>query len=381
MIPVVFGIIASSKRGSLPASDSYTVSPNCGGSSPYTIYVYSGFPIDIGTSTIVYTTAALTTPLTNTSFVYSNYTYTTNGSGLINTKAICYSEWVVYTDCTTNSTNTVYTSYGLTPTAGNTVYSDTTLTTKWINQTLFVYYDGSSTYYRYQTDSNGLVSAAAGPVTCPYQFTIYSDCNQSGGGTTVWSDDSTPFPGGSIYTDDGLTIQYNGDFVYNYDNYNATAGSVTELSPCYRSWVTYADCNSYRDGGTTTTYYTAWVDSTLQDNVVMYTDSTLINTAGSITFVYSGILYSTAAMGSITNTTTCVYSLPYNTNDCGASDTATFYTSSLATTNNGLQGVTLYGNINLTSPIANTTIYRYLYNTYITTDSLGVVDAEISCPT
>ena len=378
MIPVVFGIIASSKRGGLPASDSYAVSPDCGGGSPYTIYVASGKPIDVGTSTIVYTTGSLTTTLNNTSFVYSNYTCTTNGSGLIVTKAICYSSNIVYTDCTLNYNTTVYTSYGFAPTTGNTVYSDTTLTTKWINQTLFVFYDGSSTYYRYQTDGDGLVSAASGLATCPYQFTIYGDCNQSGGGTTVWSDDSTPFPGGSIYTDEGLTNGYSGDFVYDNYNYNALAGSVTALYPCYRSWVTYADCDSYRDGGTTTTYYTAWVYSTLQNNVVMYTDSTLINNAGSITFVYSGILYNTN-YGSITNTTTCVYSWPYNQSGCGQPDSGGtyFYTTTISIS----IGTIIYNSSALAGRLASLSIYRYGYNTYLNTDIDGVVESINSCPT
>jgi len=378
MIPVVFGIIASSKRGSLPASDSYTVSPNCGGSSPYTIYVYSGFPIDIGTSTIVYTTAALTTPLTNTSFVYSNYTYTTNGSGLITTKAICYSSYTVYTDCTLLSSATVYTQVGTTPTATSTIYSDTALIIPWANQTLFVYYDGSSTYYRYQTDGNGLVSAASGLATCPYQFTIYGDCNQSGGGTTVWSDDSTPFPGGSIYTDEGLTIQYNGNFVRSNYNYNATAGSVTALYPCYRSWVTYADCNSYRDGGTPTTYYRAWLDSTLQNGVAVYTDSNLTVPVGFVTFAYAGILY-TAHTGAITSTAACVYSWPYNISGCGQPDLLNtyFYT----TTTSISIGTIIYSNDGLGGRLAALSLYRYGYNTYFNTDINGVVESINSCPT
>lgn len=213
-----------------------------------------------------------------------------------------------------------------------------------------------------------------------YQFTIYGDCNQTGG-TIVYSDSSNPFPSGSIYTNTGLTVQYNGDFVYNNYNYNATSGSVTALAPCYRSWVTYADCNSYRDGGTPTTYYTAWVDSTLQNGVAVYTESTLTTSAGSITFTYSGMVYVLAG-GTINNIATCFYSLLYNTSSCGAIDNLTFYTTSLATSNNALlgAGAILYADTGSTL-LTNDTIYRYGYSTYITTNDFGVVNGEMSCPT
>lgn len=213
-----------------------------------------------------------------------------------------------------------------------------------------------------------------------YQFTIYGDCDQTGG-TIVYSNSSNPFPGGGIYTNTGLTIPYEGNFVYDYYNYYASGGSVTAVSPCYRSWVTYADCNSYRDGGTPTTYYTAWVDSTLQNGVPVYTDSALTTSAGSITFTYSGMVYVLAG-GTIDNVATCFYSLLCNTIGCGAGDNLTFYTTSLATSNNALlgAGAILYTDTGSTL-LTNSTIYRYGNSTYITTDAIGIVNDEISCPT
>jgi len=228
MIPVVLGTIASSRRG----SDSYTVAVDCAGNAPYTIYVLPGQPISTGTNTIVYTNNSLTTLLTNTSFVYLNYTYA--------------------------------------------------------------------------VDSNGLIYYAA---------------------------------------------------------------------VCYRSWVTYADCNSYRDGGTPTTYYTRWVDSTLQNGVPVYTDSTLTTYAGSITFTYSGMVYVLTA-GVITSTAVCGYSWPYSNSGCGQVDTALFYT----TTTSISIGTIIYNSPDLQGRIT-VNIYRYGYNTYFGMDVDGVVESINSCPT
>ena len=209
-----------------------------------------------------------------------------------------------------------------------------------------------------------------------YQFTIYGDCDQTGG-TIVYSNSSNPFPGGGIYTNTGLTIPYEGNFVYDYYNYYASAGSVTAQAPCYRSWGTYADCNSYRDGGAPTTYYTAWVDSTLQNGVPVYTDSALTTYAGSITFTYSGMVYVLTA-GVITSTSACVYSWPYSSNfGCGQADTATFYT----TTTSISIGTIIYSNDGLGGRLAALSLYRYGYNTYVNTDIDGVVESINSCPT
>jgi hypothetical protein len=208
-----------------------------------------------------------------------------------------------------------------------------------------------------------------------YQFTIYSDCNQTDG-TIVYSNSSNPFPGDSIYTNTGLTVQYNGNFVYNNYNYNATAGSVTALAPCYRSWDTYADCNSYRDGGTPTTYYTAWVDSTLQNGVPVYTDSTLTTSAGGITFAYSGMVYVLAG-GTINGFGACVYSWPYSNLGCGQADNTTFYT----TTTSISIGTVIYNSPDLNGRLAGRSLYRYGYNTYFNTDIDGVVESINSCPT
>lgn len=426
-----------------PDYTSYYVFYDCSQSDGISVYVQLGDPLQTGTT--VYTTQDLNIEYANQTFVYENDTYTTDGSGIIDTVAVCYSQYTTYDDCAQSNETTLYSTYGIPTLLNNTVYYDSNLSTAAANIASFVY--GSNIY---RTNASGVVLLpASGPTSCPNAFTIYDDCanttattvysvsgsivngtiiftninlttpyvgsfvyngeqyeaNGSGvvsyitscptiysysvydncdnsNATTVYSYSSSISEGAELYTDDSLTTTFEGQFVYNSDVWTATNGYVTYNQPCSREWITYATCNEERDGGTPTNYYTAYADSTLQVNVTLYTDSSLTTSITASQFIYSGIVYN-LTNGVITSFTSCIYSLTYNPYNCGASDSNTLYTPSNQISNAGLlaNNAVLYTSEFLDTSINNATVYRYGYSTFITTNGGGVVDTEVSCPT
>jgi len=444
MIPIVLGTIASSiQRVMVPPYSSYIVTTDCSGGSPYTVYTEFQIPLILGT--LVYADLELTLPKIEVSFVYNNATLTTDISGYIVTSITCYNQFTVTADCSGNTPTVVYTVYNTTPTIGTFLYVDSALTVPWANISLFVYggnrystngsgfvtspisgpavcptsftvysncqLDGPQTVYSesptittgvtiyqdenlsvlyegsfvYNSDIYTILSGVVqpNPTSCPTSFVIYNDCVGTTP-TTVWSESDTITTGTTLYLDVGLSIPFSGLFTYNYYNYSASgSGFVTFISPCSREWVTYTSCNNSRDGGTTTPYYTFFGDAVLQNNVIVYEDVALTNPANNLTIINSGNVYITDPDGKIHSVTACVYSLPFTSNGCGLTNDNTLYTASNAVTNQALfdNSARLFYDAGLTNIISLQNVYRYEYNTYITTDITGTVGGVTNCTT
>jgi hypothetical protein len=443
MIPVVLGIIASSIGGGTPPIySSYTVTTDCAGSSPYDVYTEYGLTIIIGRT--IFSDPELTTRLVETSFIYNNKTYSTDSNGDITTALFCYNSFTIYDDCDNANPSTVYTLYDSVPEIGTLLYTDPELTSLLTNVALFIYNNSrfrtngggeilapssgpavcptaytiyndcaqttSDTVYSESTtfevgmtlyiDDNlstpysgsfiygsTIYTATSGVVDysgdCPSSFIIYDDCAGSNF-NTVWSESGTLEPGITLYTDANLGTYYVGSFVYNNNLYTASSEGIVSSSEgvCSREWTTYDTCNNARDGGGNTSYYTAYADATLQVGVTLYIDNQLTTAATVGQIVYTGMVYILSS-GEIQSAESCIYSIPYTTSGCGSTNDNTLYTPSSEISNEGLQSssAVLYSDIGLSNEIVNATLFRYGYNTYITTNGSGTVDTVYSCPT
>jgi hypothetical protein len=222
MIPVVLGTIASSRRNQ-PASDSYTVAVDCAGSGPFTIYVLPGKPISTGTNTIVYTNNSLTTLLTNTSFVYLNYTYSVDGSGLITGAAVCYRQWLGYSGCNSyrdnpSISNNYYTAFSQTTLqTGVIVYTDPELLTPITDGTSFVA-DGVIYTSSGAAEPGAITSTAA----CVYSILYNTTGCGLGNYITFYTYSSTldnySLIGYTIYANSDPTVPITNASIYRYDN-------------------------------------------------------------------------------------------------------------------------------------------------------------------
>lgn len=225
MIPVVLGTIASSRRNQ-PASDSYTVTVDCAGSGPFTIYVLPGKPISTGTNTIVYTNNSLTTLLTNTSFVYLNYTYAVNEDGLIYYAAVCYRQWLGYAECNSyrdnpSVWNNYYTAFSQTTLqTGVIVYTDPELLTPITDGTSFVA-DGVICTSSGVANTGAITSTAACVYSIPYNTTGCGEGNTS-----------------SFYTYSSTLDNYNliGQTIFTYSD---PSGPITNASIYRNGYITY----------------------------------------------------------------------------------------------------------------------------------------------
>jgi len=338
-----------------------------------------------GNSVTIYSDDQLTTPITNASFYFgpSARAGSTDGSGVVSIGAYCYNTYTTYSDCASSSPTTVYGFYNRTLSAGEFVFTDTALSTPLV-YTTFVYLNR-----RLTTDINGYITNQT-PATCPAYITpVYTDCSLNSLQQYLRSVDSLNTTV-VVYTDDALTTLLNGGSFY-YEgpgvprgNYITDSNGVVTLgSYCYNTWATYADCNSYRDNGGTTNYYTFYADAILQVGVTVYTDTALTIIFANSTFVRNGQVYTTDGNGDISTITNCVYSLPYSNSGCNQADYLTIYTSTTYTTFNQLynNSVTLYSDSSLTSPAAFITLYKYGESVFIGTDGFGVVNSINNCST
>lgn len=332
------------------------------------------------TGEIVYSDDQLTTPITNASFYFgpSARAGSTDGSGVVSFGAYCYNTYTTYSDCISTSPTTVYGFYNRTLSAGEYVFTDSSLSTQLANTT-FVYLNR-----RLTTNSNGYI-ADQSPATCPaYITSVYTTCDKNTVQATLRSID----PLGdlvTVYTDDALNNTYsNQSFVYGTPpkQYNTSIGGVMDSGTfCVRTWGSYTTCDNERDSVNAVDYYTRYPDATLQVGVVVYSDNTATTTLASATFIKNGTIYTTDGSGSINSTSSCYYSIP-TANTCGGVHNSGYViTNSTATNAVGLYnaGAIIYGSY--PTPLTNATVYVAGDTHYIMTNSSGVAATLIQCTT